>query len=126
MAIAISIVHPGTLQKAQVDLTEIYQEGDPVKNVVVFGSGQVDRSPCGTGTCAKMACLHRSGELGIGDAYVHSGILDTTFVGRVVEETRVGKMPAVLPEITGHAHITGFHQFVAGEKDPFKNGFRLI
>ena len=121
----ISIVHPGTLQPAQVDLTEIFQEGDPVKNVVVFGSGQVDRSPCGTGTCAKMACLHRSGHLGLDQDYVHRGILDTTFVGRVVKETRVGKMAAVIPEITGHAHITGFHQFAAQEKDPFKNGFLL-
>ncbi len=122
---AVSIMHPGTLQPAQVDLTEIYQQDDPVKNVVIFGSGQVDRSPCGTGTCAKMACLHRSGHLGLGQNFVHRGILDTTFVGRVVKETRVGKMAAVIPEITGHAHITGFHQFAAQEKDPFKNGFLL-
>lgn len=122
---AVSIVHPGTLRSAQVALTEIYQEGDPVQNVVIFGDGQVDRSPCGTGTCAKMAFLHRAGRLRLGENYVHKGILNTSFVGRVVKETFVGKMAAVIPEITGHAHITGFHQFAAGEKDPFKNGFLL-
>jgi len=122
---AISIVHPGTGKRACVDLTEIYQEGDPDKNVVIFGRGQVDRSPCGTGTCAKMASLYRSGRLGLSEPYVHMGILKTTFTGRVVGETRVGKMAAIIPEITGHAHITGFHQFAADEKDPFKNGFLL-
>lgn len=122
---SVSIVHPGTGLASQVDLTEIYQEGRPGKNIVVFGSGQVDRSPCGTGTCAKMAYLYKSGSLGLNEPYLHTGILNTTFTGRVIRETRVGNLPAIIPEITGRAHITGFHQFAADADDPFRNGFLL-
>ena len=122
---AISIVHPGTGKPARVDLTEIYQNGDPVKNMVVFGNGQVDRSPCGTGTCAKMAWLHKMGRLGVGDTYLHTSMLNTLFTGRIAAEARVGDRQAIVPEITGRAHITGFHQFVAENKDPFKTGFLL-
>jgi proline racemase/trans-L-3-hydroxyproline dehydratase len=122
---SISIVHPGTGKPARVDLTEIYQNGDPVKNMVIFGNGQVDRSPCGTGTCAKMAWLHEMGRLGVGDTYYHASMLNTLFTGRIAAETRVGDRQAILPEITGRAHITGFHQFVAENKDPFKTGFLL-
>ncbi len=122
---AISIVHPGTGKPARVDLTEIYRNGDPVKNTVIFGNGQVDRSPCGTGTCAKMAWLHKMGRLSVDEPYHHSSILNTRFMGRIVAETRVGDRAAIVPEITGSAHITGFHQFVAECKDPFKNGFLL-
>ena len=122
---AISIVHPGTGKPARVDLTEIYQNGDPVKNMVIFGNGQVDRSPCGTGTCAKMAWLHEMGRLGVGETYHHASMLNTLFTGKIAAETRVGDRPAIVPEITGRAHITGFHQFVAENKDPFKAGFLL-
>jgi proline racemase len=119
------ITHPPTGEKKRVDLVEIYQDGDPVKNMVVFGSGQVDRSPCGTGTCAKMAYLYEKGLLPIKEPFIHASILGTTFTGRVVEETRVGDRRGIIPEITGQAHITGIHQFVANEMDPFKDGFAL-
>jgi len=122
---AISIVHPGTGNPARVDLTELYQNGDPVKNMVVFGNGQVDRSPCGTGTCAKMAWLHKVGRLGVGDTYLHASMLNTLFTGKIIADVRVGDRQAIVPEITGRAHITGFHQFVAEKKDPFKAGFLL-
>ncbi len=122
---SIFIVHPGTGTPARVDLTEIYQNGDPVKNMVVFGNGQVDRSPCGTGTCAKMAWLHEIGQIGVGDTYRHASMLNTLFTGKIVAETRVKDRPAIVPEITGRAYITGFHQFVADNKDPFKAGFLL-
>ena len=122
---AVSIVHPGTGKSARVDLTEIYQDGDPVKNMVIFGNGQVDRSPCGTGTCAKMAWLYKMGRLDVGQIYHHESILNTRFVGKIAAETRVGDKVAIVPEITGSAHITGFHQFVAESKDPFKTGFLL-
>ena len=121
----ISIVHPGTGKAARVDLTELYQDGDPVKNMVVFGNGQVDRSPCGTGTCAKMAWLYKMGRLKVGQIYHHESILNTRFAGKIVEETSVGDRVAIVPEITGSAHITGFHQFVAENNDPFKTGFLL-
>ncbi|MBC2712593.1 MAG: proline racemase family protein [Desulfosarcina sp.] len=122
---AVCIIHPLTGEKKSVDLVEIYQEGNPVKNMVVFGNGQVDRSPCGTGTCAKMAYLYSKGILPIGQPYIHASIIGTTFVGRIVGETVVGEKKGIIPEITGQAHITGIHHFVSDEQDPFKNGFSL-
>jgi proline racemase len=94
-------------------------------------TGAIDRSPCGTGTSAKMASLHARGELAIGDPFRHEGILGTVFTGRLVEETTIGRSiahgarPAVVPEITGRAWITGFAQYVVDPDDPFPNGFTV-
>ena len=87
--------------------------------------GVLDRSPCGTGTCAKMAALHAKGELGIGEDFVHEGILGTLFTGRLVRETRVGDYPAVVPTITGSAWITSFSQYVVDPEDPYPDGFKV-
>ncbi|MBF0259220.1 MAG: proline racemase family protein [Desulfamplus sp.] len=95
------------------------------RNIVVFGNGQIDRSPCGTGTCAKMAYLYEKGKLGIGEPYLHSSIINTVFTGTILEEAVVGNKRAILPQITGRAHITGFHSFIAETDDPFKEGFSL-
>lgn len=118
--------HPATGGELVVELVEFYEEGDPPRNVVVFGQGQVDRSPCGTGTCAKMAFLHARGLLGVGEEYRYRSILDTEFVGRIVAETEPGGTKAVIPEITGSAFITGFGQLVLVEGDPFPSGFHLF
>ena len=88
-------------------------------------TGILDRSPCGTGTCAKMATLYARGALPIGQDFVHEGILGTTFTGRLVEETRVGPYPAVVPTLSGQAWITGFAQYVLDPEDPFPNGFTV-
>jgi len=88
-------------------------------------TGAIDRSPCGTGTCAKMATLHARGALRVGEAFRHEGILGTVFTGRIVEETMVGPYPAVVPEITGQAWITGFAQYVVDPDDPFPEGFTV-
>lgn len=88
-------------------------------------TGALDRSPCGTGTCAKMACLHAKGQLPLNQDFVHEGILGTTFTGRLVGETRVGKYPAVIPTISGRAWITGFAQYVLEADDPFPEGFTV-
>jgi proline racemase len=88
-------------------------------------TGVLDRSACGTGTCAKMATLHARGELAIGQPFRHEGILGTTFGGCLVEETRVGPYPAVVPTITGSAWITGISQFVLDAEDPFPEGFTV-
>jgi proline racemase len=91
--------------------------------------GAIDRSPCGTGTCAKMAVLHARGQLPIGEDFRHEGILGTVFTGRLVEETTVGSgdglRPAVVPTITGTAWITGFASYVVDPADPFPNGFTV-
>jgi proline racemase len=83
--------------------------------------GWVDRSPCGTGTSARMAVLHARGELALGEPFVHESILGTSFTGRLVEETADG----VVPEITGRAWITGMGQYLLDPDDPFPAGFRL-
>jgi len=105
------------------------------RNAVTMASGQpawerpesitgvLDRSPCGTGTCAKMAALHARGELALGEDFRHEGVLGTVFTGRLVEQTTVGGRPAVVPTISGQAWITGFAQYVLDPTDPFPRGF---
>ena len=88
-------------------------------------TGALDRSPCGTGTSAKMAALHAKGLLPLHKDFVHEGILGTTFTGRLIAETRVGTQPAVVPTITGRAWITGFGQYVLDADDPFQTGFTV-
>jgi proline racemase len=88
-------------------------------------TGAIDRSPCGTGTCAKMAILHARGELRVGDDFRHEGILGTVFTGRVVEETTIGEYRAIVPTITGQAWITGFATYVLDPTDPFPDGFTI-
>ena len=88
-------------------------------------TGAIDRSPCGTGTSAKMAVLHARGELGVGDAFRHEGILGTVFTGRVVEATTIGPYRAIVPTITGQAWITGFASYVVDPTDPFPDGFTI-
>ena len=85
----------------------------------------IDRSPCGTGTCAKMAALYGKGELSLGEPFVTESILGSLFYGKLVEEVSIGGIRAVVPEITGKAIITGMHTFVMDEDDPFKYGFVL-
>jgi proline racemase len=88
-------------------------------------TGAIDRSPCGTGTSAKMAALHAKGEIKVGDTFRHEGILGTLFTGRVLEETSVGPHRAIVPSITGQAWITGFASYVVDPTDPFPDGFTV-
>jgi proline racemase len=88
-------------------------------------TGALDRSPCGTGTCAKMAALHAKGLLPLQQDFVHEGILGTTFTGRLLSETRVGPYAAVVPAISGRAWITGIANYVVDDEDPFPTGFTV-
>ena len=88
-------------------------------------TGALDRSPCGTGTCAKMAVLHAKGELAVGEDFPHEGVLGTVFTGRLLRETTVGDYRAVVPTLSGRAWITGFAQYVVDPDDPFPNGFTV-
>jgi proline racemase len=88
-------------------------------------TGVMDRSPCGTGTCAKMAALHAKGQLELYEDFVHEGILGTTFTGRLLESVRVGPYSAVVPSLSGKAWITGFAQYVVDPEDPFPDGFTV-
>lgn len=125
----IEIQHPTISKINTVDLVEIYDEPShpdaTLKNVVIFGDGQIDRSPCGTGTSAKMATLYAKGELKKGEEFVHESILGTLLTGKVLDTTRVGDYDSVITEITGSAYITGFNHFIIDENDPVKYGFCL-
>ena len=88
-------------------------------------TGAIDRSPCGTGTCAKMATLHARGQLKIGQPFRHEGVLGTVFTGTLLEETSIGPYRAVVPELSGTAWITGFAQYVVDPQDPFPEGFTV-
>lgn len=88
-------------------------------------SGILDRSPCGTGTCAKMAVMHARGQLGLGQDYVNAGPLGTTFTGRILRETTVGPYKAIVPSLSGQGWIYGTAQYTLDPSDPFPNGFTV-
>ncbi|MGA7910028.1 MAG: proline racemase family protein [Candidatus Dormiibacterota bacterium] len=88
-------------------------------------TGILDRSPCGTGTCARMAVMHAKKQLGLDEDFVHEGILGTTFTGRLVRETSVGPYPAVVPTITGSAYVYAIANYVLDPDDPFPEGFTV-
>lgn len=125
----IEIKHPILKHIKTVDLVEIYGPAKNPKanfqNVVVFGEGQLDRSPCGTGTSAKVATLYAKGELGLNEEFVYESITGTMFRAKAVRETAVGDFKAIIPEITGSAYITGINEFIIDPDDPLKYGFTL-
>jgi len=122
----LEIRHP-YLDIASVELAEFYcSPTNPMahkKNVVVFGDRQVDRSPCGTGTSAKLALLYAKGELKIGEEFVYESITGSMFKGSITREIEIGGYKAVIPQITGSAYITGFNKWVIDDADSLKNGF---
>ena len=95
------------------------------RNLTVFADGEVDRSPCGSGTSARLALLDQQGELARGATLMHESVIGTRFASRVVGEARVGDYPAVVTEIEGSAHLTGYHQFVLAADDPIGAGFLI-
>ncbi len=137
----LPVAHPENPGIAGVTIAQISGEssraGVDRKNAVVVSTGRLDwerpeswtgvldRSPCGTGTCAKMAVLHARGKLPLDRDFVHEGILGTTFTGRLLAETRVGPYRAVVPALSGQAWITGFAQYVVDPEDPFPDGFTV-
>ncbi len=137
----IPVSHPLMPELAGISIAELTgpptATGAHAKNAVVVSSGTLDwsrpesftgvldRSPCGTGTCARMAVLHARGELAIGEDFVHEGILGTTWTGRLLRETTVGTHPAVVPQLTGRAWITGRAEYVVDAEDPFPAGYTV-
>ena len=127
----IEIYHPGApgIPK-KIDLAMITDEpelqGSDGKNIVVFGNGQFDRSPCGTGTAARVATLYSKGFLDVGEAYVHESIINTRFKAKILETTNIGHFDAVVPELTGRAFITQISHTVIHPEDPLKNGFSIL
>ena len=101
------------------------RDGADARNATAIHPGWLDRSPCGTGTSARMAQLHARGELALGVDFTNESVIGSRFVGRLVEETRVGDTPAVVPEVSGRAWITGMGQYLLDPLDPFPTGFDL-
>ena len=123
------VVHP-----LEPELRDIYgvifwqEEGEsPLtqRNVTVFADGEVDRSPCGSGTSARLALLDRAGRLPRGEELCHRSIVDTEFTGRVVRDTEIAGLPAVVTEVEGSAYRTGEHVFTLDPSDPLQDGFLL-
>jgi 4-hydroxyproline epimerase len=95
------------------------------RNAVFYGEKAIDRSPCGTGTSARMAHLHAKGRLKTGDAFVHESIIGSLFKGRVEEEVTVAGRPAIIPSIGGWARMTGLNTIFIDDRDPFAHGFTV-
>ncbi|GAB2652755.1 proline racemase family protein [Gordonia jinhuaensis] len=98
-------------------------DGADAKSATLIYPGWIDRSPCGTGTSARLAQLHARGELGVGEDFVHESFIGSRFTGRILDETTVGTHPAIVPEITGRAWISGLNQIMLDPTDPFPAGF---
>jgi len=96
------------------------------RNAVFYGEKAIDRSPCGTGTSARMAQLAARGELKVGDDFVHESIIGSLFRGRVEKATTVGDYAAIVPSIAGQAWITGHNTIWLDDRDPFVKGFSVI
>ncbi|HKZ08110.1 MAG TPA: proline racemase family protein [Methylomirabilota bacterium] len=118
---------PG-LGKTTVDNVLVHEPpdgGGVSPNALVWGPGQVDAAPCGSGTCARMALFRQRGLMGVGSTMLSRGLLGLDFRGRIAGDTVVEGRPAILPEVTGTAYLTGFSQFLFDPADPLRNGFLL-
>ncbi|AIR96311.1 proline racemase family protein [Streptomyces glaucescens] len=116
---------PGIAGLKHVYLTAPGSDAEHSRHAMAIHPGWFDRSPCGTGTSARMAQLHARGELALGADFVNESFIGTRFVGRLVGETTVGGRPAVVPTVTGRAWITGTAQYFLDPDDPFPAGFLL-
>jgi proline racemase len=106
-------------------LTAPGHDGADARNAVVIHPGWVDRSPCGTGTSARMAQLYARGALALNQPFVNESVLGTRFTGRLVGTSSVGNLPAVVPTVTGRAWVTGIADYLLDPDDPFPAGFLL-
>ncbi len=125
----LTVRHPTREEVVTVDVAEFYEPFEKGKkqgkSVVVYGESHMDRSPCGTGTSAKLTLFHRQGLLLTGETYKNAGPLDTTFDARVIRETKIGDLDGVEVEIRGAAYITGIHEYVVDAGDPLPEGYLL-
>jgi 4-hydroxyproline epimerase len=115
------------------DVTHMLWTGSPIdpsssgRNAVFYGDKAIDRSPCGTGTSARMAQLHAKGKLKKGEEFIHESYIGSKFIGKVVEETSIGDIPAIVPSIQGWAKVYGYNTIIIDESDdPYAFGFQVI
>ena len=96
------------------------------RNAVFYGDKAIDRSPCGTGTSARMAQWYAKGKLNKGDEFIHESIIGSQFIGRIEEETTIGGKPSIVPSIEGWAIVTGYNTIIIDDDDPYAHGFQVI
>jgi 4-hydroxyproline epimerase len=123
------IAHP---ENSAIDrVTHVMWTGKPrsangsARNAVFYGENAIDRSPCGTGTSARMAQLAATGRLKEGETFVHESIIGSTFVGRIEGRTKIGNSEAIIPSIEGWARVTGLNTIIIDDRDPFAHGFQV-
>ncbi|MGB5274276.1 MAG: 4-hydroxyproline epimerase [Flavobacteriaceae bacterium] len=96
------------------------------RNAVFYGDKAIDRSPCGTGTSARMAQWHAKGKLKVGDNFVHESIIGSQFIGRIEAENPLAGRPAIIPSIQGWAKVYGYNTIIIDDDDPYAHGFQVI
>ncbi|MCC4229596.1 4-hydroxyproline epimerase [Zunongwangia profunda] len=104
----------------------VMDETSTARNAVFYGDKAIDRSPCGTGTSARMAQWYAKGKLKKGDQFVHESIIGSKFIGRIEEETELGDKKAIIPSIEGWAMVTGYNNIVIDDEDPYAHGFQVL
>ena len=105
---------------------EVIDETASARNAVFYGDKAIDRSPCGTGTSARMAQWYAQGDLKLGQEFVHESIIGSKFIGRVEQEVDFDGVPAIVPSIEGWAFVHGYNTIVIDNEDPYANGFQVI
>jgi proline racemase len=123
----LEVVHPENPDIRGVSIVQLNQPfagvGQTTRNTCIVAPGRSDRSPTGTGTCARMAVLHARGQMKVGDHMVHESIIGSRFKGTIASETQIAGRPAILPRIEGRAWITGFHTYCLDAGDPYPQGY---
>lgn len=124
-----SVIHPENPAISKV--SHVLWTGKPSKpglsarNAVFYGDKAIDRSPCGTGTSARMAQLFAKGKLRIGEDFIHESIIGSLFTGRVEKEVSVAGKPAIIPSVAGWAQVTGLNTIFVDDRDPYAHGFQV-
>ena len=124
----LTVSHPVRPDVKTIDVTEFYdshyKDGNPSgKGMVIYGESHADRSPCGTGTAAKLTLLHHYGKIKMNQRYVNYSPLGTSFDAMIVKKEKIGSMDGFIVQIKGMAYLTGVHHFLVENNDPFQQGF---
>jgi 4-hydroxyproline epimerase len=104
----------------------VIDKNSTARNAVFYGDKAIDRSPCGTGTSARMAQWYAKGKLSKGDQFIHESIIGSKFIGRIEEETELGNKKAIIPSIEGWAVVTGYNNIIIDDEDPYAHGFQVL
>jgi proline racemase len=126
----LSVSHPTRPDVTTIDVAKFYNSGHDFGNLsgrgmVIYGQAHADRSPCGTGTSAKLTLLHHYGKIKMNQEYMNYSPLGTSFTAKLIKKEKVGDIDGYIVKIKGMAYLTGLHHFKVEENDPFQNGFTV-